>query len=220
MSLTKELKMMSLVLLSKRPDFFDPADYSQYWLDQKNVIPASSVSKQSSFSPLASQVLSDKLNLIVTQEQIQIAPSDASSFKEVISERSVALVKEMPKCELNGMGLNFHWFLSDDKKSYAELSRKYFYNENNPANKFFDDGNEMFGSYLSKDLSKDMRLKLDIKPAILYDIKTSSASEKIQFGFNFHSDLNTENQREKLIEILSAYDKWYKTSEEIINAFQ
>jgi hypothetical protein len=219
MSLIKELKIQTLVLLAKQPADFKPSEFNQYWLDLNKIIPANSLNKLSTFSPLLVQAISEKISIVVTQDQIQIAPTSPDIFKEVITVNAVALIKAMDDISLNGMGLNFNWYLRDEKVGYEELSIKYFLNEKNPATKFFNDGNQMFGDYLSKEINDDIRLKLDIKPTQLHDIKENKSYKAIQFAFNFHSDLKVENQKEKLLEILSNYDKWLKITSDIIESF-
>lgn len=219
MSLIRELKIQTLVLLAKLPANFNPSEFNQYWLDVNKVIPAKSLKKLSIFSPNLVQAISEKVNLVVTKDQILIAPTSPEVFKEIITVNSVALIKAMDDFALNGMGLNFNWYLRDDQIGYEVLSAKYFVNEKNPATKFFNDGNQMFGNYLSKDIDADIRLKLDIKPIQLHDLKENKSIKSIQFSFNFHSDLKGENQKEKLLDILINYDKWLKITSDIITSF-
>lgn len=219
MSLIRELKIQTLVILAKRPAGFKPSEFNQYWLDVNKVIPADSLKKLSTFSPLLVQAISDKVSLVVTRDQIQIAPTSPEIFKEIITVNSVALIKAMDDIALNGMGLNFNWYLRDDQVGYEVLSSKYFLNEKNPATKFFNNGNQMFGNYMSKDIDADIRLKLDIKPIQLYDIKEKKSLKTIQFAFNFHSNMKGENQKEKLLDILANYDKWLKITSDITDSF-
>jgi hypothetical protein len=217
MGLKKELKIHTIVLLAKRPAEFKASDFNQYWLDVNKIIPASSINKLSIFSPLVVQALSEKLNLVVTQDQIQVAPTAPEIFKEIATTNCIALVKEMEAVELSGMGLNFNWYLHDDNIGYEEISSKFFLGDRNPASKYFNDGNQMFGSYLSKDIDSDFRLKLDIKPVTLFDVIEGKNFNTIQCAFNFHSDLKVEKQKDKIIELLSNYDKWFKITEEIMS---
>lgn len=219
MSLIRELKIQTLVLLAKLPSEFKPSEFNQYWLDVNKIIPADSLKKLSIFSPPLVQAISEKVSLVVTQDQIQIAPTSPEIFKEIITVNSVALIKAMDDIALKGMGLNFNWYLRDDQVAYEALSSKYFLNEKNPASKFFNDGNQMFGYYMSKDIDADIRLKLDIKPIQLHDIKENKSLKTIQFAFNFHSDLKVENQKEKLLDILANYAKWLKITSVIIESF-
>lgn len=220
MSLIKELKIQTLVLLAKNPASFNPSDFNQYWLDLNKIIPADALNKLSTFSPVVVQANSKKISLVVTPEQIQIAPNSPELFREIITTNSVNLVNAMQEVPLNGMGLNFNWFLMDDQVGYDVIANKYFLNEKNPATNFFRDGNQMFGNYMSKDLDKDIRLKLDIKPMQLHDIKNNKSINTIQFAFNFHSNLILENQKEKVLDILKNYDKWLKITSEIIELFK
>ena len=72
---------------------------------------------------------------------------------------------------------------------------------------------------MSKDIDTGIRLKLDIKPILLRDIKEKKRLKTIQFAFNFHSDMKEENQKEKLLDIVANYDKWLKITSDIIDLF-
>ncbi|MGA2408006.1 MAG: hypothetical protein ABSF81_14815 [Bacteroidales bacterium] len=220
MPLTKELKIQSFVLLSKKPSVFNPANFSQYWLDHNKIILGSTLDKSSSFTPLFVQAISDNMVLLVTPEQIQISPKSPEKFKNIVSEGIVSMIQNMEIITLNGVGLNFNWFLSDEEVGYEELSRKYFFNANNPGIAFFPKGESLYGEYLSKQIEDDLRLKLDIKPSYLFDIVTGTSKQCIHFAFNFHSDLKSENQYEKVVNLLKRFETWYEVSLKVLNLYQ
>lgn len=219
MSLHRELKIQTLVLLAKRPSSFNPSEFNQYWLDVNKVISAKSLHKQSSFAPNFVQAITESVNLVVTKDQIQIAPSSPETFRDIITKNSVALIRNMEDVPFKGMGLNFNWYLWDDEVDYGNLAKKYFYNTDNPASKYFSEEDCMFGNYMSKDLTQGVRMKLDIKPIILNDLKENKELRLIQLAFNFHSDLMFENQKDQICDIISNYDTWFNLSEEIVNTF-
>lgn len=219
MSIKKELKILSFVLLSKKPSQFNPSEFNLYWLDVHKIIPANTINSNSSFSPVVVQAFAENLTLIVTPDQIQVGPKSPELFKNIVTENLVSLVQNMSKVELNGLGLNFNWYLFDDNNGINELSRKYFFNSNNPATTFFSKDESLFGNYLSKQIDNDIRLKLDIKPAQLFDAISGKSNLCLQFAFNFHSDLQTENQNEKVLDIISKYDILEKITIDIMNFY-
>jgi hypothetical protein len=219
MALRKELKSQSFVLLAKRSRLFIPANYSQYWLDVKGIIPASSIDQKSIFTPQFVQALSGIMNLLVTPEQIQVSTITPEEFETIVSPNLVALVQNIDDAEFNGLGLNINWYLLDDDANLEKLSRKYFFNPNNPGNTFFNIEETTCGAYLSKQIDFDIRLKLDIKPVNLFDAKLMTSNKAIQFAFNFHSDLRVENQREKVIDILKKFDNWSNIAKQIIDLY-
>jgi hypothetical protein len=220
MPITKELKIQSFILLSKKPSVFHPANFNQYWLDTNRIIPGSSLDKGSSFTPLFVQAASDNMVLIITPDQIQISPKSPEKFRSIVSESIVALVQNMEIIDLNGLGLNFVWFLFDEEAGYEELSRKFFFNVNDPGIAFFPKEESLYGDYLSKQIEDDLRLKLDIKPAHLFDVVSNNTKQCIQFAFNFHSDLKVENQYEKVVDLLKRFETWYEISLKVMNLYQ
>ena len=160
----------------------------------------STLDKSSSFTPLFVQGISDNMILIVTPDQIPIYPKSPERFKSIVSENIVSIIQNMEIIPLNGVGLNFNWFLSDDEVGYEELSRKYFFNANNPCIAFFPKEESLYGEYLSKQIEDDIRLKLDIKPAHLFDAVSGNSKPCIQFAFD-PSDLKIGNQYERVVDL-------------------
>lgn len=220
MSLKSEFIIQNVVLLSKVPHVFNPSVFNQYWLHSKGIIEGSQVKEGSIFSPGLAQVITEDMNLVVTPEQIQIASIKTESAKEINTINAVELVKSMDDFSLNAMGLNFNWLIEGIEESNSEISKRFFYCDKNPASSFFNSEDAMFGGYLSKDINTDIRLKLDVKPVNLVDIRQTQQRQALQFGFNFHSDLNVANQKEKVVEIIENYDEWYNISRDIINLFK
>ncbi len=220
MSLIKDLKIPSLVLLANKPGIssFSPAMFNQYWLHSNDIIQYEEIKEHSLFSPEVTQVISDKLNFIATRDQLQFAPVDPSFFKDMVTVKCSKFITAIPEIILTGLGINFSYYVHDENINTIELSKRLFKNESNSIASFFSEDDSKFGMYASKNINSDIRLKLDIKPVDLFDAQTKTLEPRIQFAFNFHSDLKVENSKEKVLEIFAEYSQWYSITKTIMDS--
>ena len=124
---------------------------------------------------------------------------------------------EYSDLSVSAAGVNFH-FYKFSKGDTQNLSKKYFYNENNLINKFFDGDDVNYGYYISKNFD-DARLKLDIKPATVQNLESNVSEKLIQFQFNFHVDFQT-NSKDKLFSVIENYERYYEEAKKIITIYE
>lgn len=205
-------------MLAQQGALFTPSKFDKYWLNSNGIISGEKIHDISIFSPEVVQVITDDLALIIMKEQIQIA-SRSRKFKEVMSQMVVSFVNHMEVIQLQGLGINFNWFIKETEESYGVISKNLFYNQNDPASKYFANSDSMYGSYYSQDISEHVRLKLDIKPASVYDAVEKSTSDCIHFAFNFHANLKGDNQKEIILSIINDFEKFEIISKEIMDLY-
>lgn len=218
MNLNKELKIQTIVLLAHKDEpGFSPGQFDKFWLNETGIIPAEEIKDDSNFSPNGAAIKSDRVNLVVLPHQVQLASTNDGDFSEIATQNCLILIDNIGDINLRGMGINFNWHISDEDSKIEELSKKLFYNKDSSITSKFDQEDAKYGMYLSKNITDDIRLKLDIRPVTITNITSKVTKEIIQFNFNFHSDLKSHDQKTQAKEILSGYEDLKKISIEILN---
>lgn len=94
-----------------------------------------------------------------------------------------------------------------------------FYNSNNKMiEKHFNTEDSSYGFYVSRSY-KESRLKLDVKPSIITNTESKSIKSVINFAFNFHHDLKSEDGKDKILEYLKLYPDYQKQSQLMMNSY-
>lgn len=219
MKFTKELKFQTIVLLAKRPAEFQPNVFNQFWLHSKNIIDGNNIDMSASyFAPEAANIVTPNLTIAVMADQLQIA-SKSLDFNLEMSKTIKPLIHEMPEIELQALGMNFNWFMLNSDISYNELSKTLFNNTKEKASSYFEDPTSKYGVYYSKQINDHIRLKLDIKPAKLFDATDKTHRDSIHFAFNFHSDLLASKQKDQVEEIIDKYEELHGITKTIMDLY-
>lgn len=206
----KEIKGIKNVVLIANS--FNPSVFSQSWLINNQILDEKEFKPQSIFSEQIVQVVTDDLTLLVLPDQLQInANNDEISFENITSKLET-IVTKLPFIPYKKMGINFIHYISSLDKDGNDLTKKYFYNSQQPLYSLFSSVDSRSGICLSKNSSLGSRLKLDIKPVDLRDSKKA-----IQFSFNYHFELN-DNPQNKIIEALGSWNLFYEETKKMVEA--
>lgn len=132
----------------------------------------------------------------------------------LIADKFGRIVAGLGQLPFPAMGLNFFWQEGADEQSVNVLSRRLFFREGVVPFTYFADPNARFGGYMSKEFH-GMRLKLDIKP-ILVPRVNEVPLHRLHFAFNFHKDLDADNQAESIQQTLALWDVAKEQSRTIV----
>jgi hypothetical protein len=195
MALSKDLKIENVVILANN---FNPSIFSTHWLYTKEICKEGEISPVSGYAQNISQTITNEFQLLVLPDQLQFArlPALNGEFLNMAQPkllRIISLLKEVP---YKSSGLNFHWFVYDNKMSIAQLSKELFFISSSKLFNAFESKDSHYGAYLSKDF-EGARLKLDIKP-IKFNLPNQPPMDCIQFAFNYHKDLQKDREYEDL----------------------
>jgi hypothetical protein len=192
----------------------EPQNFNSYWLVKNNLIEEEELSNENVFSKHFVHLNGEYYDVLINGNSIQFQLKNDNLDKFELLIKKIQLFNAKVQNTINvSMGINFNWILDLPKNEYVQLSKKLFYNDNNPIHKLFEDERTCFGSYISKDFEKS-RLKLDIKPILL---SNDFYDGTLNFNFNFHFDLNDENRKD-LDEILDSWNLYFEEAKKIINS--
>lgn len=173
-------------------ELFNPSIFNEYWLRKNKIIsddvaitPASIFTQQ--FVNLQTNVFSAS----IMPNQLQFSYQSEDNINILIK-----LIDALPHIPYKAIGINFTYFLPITSDDGSNASRTRFTNDRTRLYSEFGDDNCRFGAYLSKDFSGS-RLKLNILP-VKAQKYTGVEVERLQYAFNFHSDLIKENSFEEL----------------------
>lgn len=213
MPLIKELKIQNIVILANN---FNPSVINHHWLITNKLLSESDILPNSLFASNGIQLSTEKFNLIVLPDQLQLNIINSKDGVEVVNMFLLPLVDKIQGTPFRACGINFNWFISDSDKNIHSLSKEYFYNKNLSFINDFNDDTSKYGVYLSKDFNGS-RLKLDIKPISARKVDEPLTSDYIQLAFNFHKDLHVEKFHQELIDFLAKFNIYFSESENITN---
>lgn len=202
---------------------FNVNNFDKYFFIKNKIVTEEAILPGSIFDPVGGviQLVTDKFNIVISLQQIIISATKLDDN----SDGTDSIMSQILICggitNTTALGINFHWFLSDDQISFAELSRKFFYNDKIKVfEKFFNTDDSMFGAYASTQF-KDARLKLDVKPNIINNTLTKSTQNVLNFAFNFHFDSkNKSNSGDEILGYLKEYEVYRSESEKIMSIYK
>ena len=203
--MNKKLIEQTIVIVA---DFFNPSAFSQYWFIKEEILKEEDIQKESLFVPGITHVQTDKFNMLVVPDKIQITiKSNNEETHNTIYKLLTLIVQGQQNIPYKALGINFCWELIP-QDSISIYSKNLFYKENMPLYDKFKEDNACFGVYMSQNY-KNARMKLDIKPIILNDDKCMICN------FNFHHDISEAND---IINNLQFRKEYLNKSTEIINS--
>ncbi|HEX4404524.1 MAG TPA: hypothetical protein VH560_06840 [Polyangia bacterium] len=197
---------------------FNPSILSQLWLVKTGVVREEEFVEGPGtiFSDGVVQVTTTRFALLVLPDQIQIAPVSApKESAALVQERLGTVVRTLPHTPYTAVGINFVWHADPGEVPLRTITRKLFSGTSDVYG-YFSDGNSHFGAYLSKDVGLS-RLKLDIKP-ISAQMPDGQIVERLQLGFNFHTDVEGDGPVEAIAKTLGEWDRNFLLSEQIAEA--
>lgn len=214
MALRKELKTNSIVILAQS---FNPSIFNRYWLVSNSYIDNESILPNSVFAPNVTQVASNEFSLLVLPEQLQFNSNPGNKdFESNVEKTLRPIIDRLTEIPYRACGINFHWFVDDDKIGIGELSESLFYYSNSSLHEAFRSEDSRYGVYMSKDF-ENARMKLDVKPITATENSTGEKNEFIQFSFNFHRDLNQKSASDELSNFVNSWIKFKTEAQQIIS---
>ncbi len=209
-----ELVASNTVIVAQQ---FNPSVVSQLWLVRNRIVAEDDFRPGCVFTDMLVQVDAREFQLVVVPPQCQFSPQvDAELQQDLVVERVGGIVRALPHTPYRGIGLNFIWHLTPEDADVPTVSRSLFFCEGGPIHREFLDGNARFGAYLSKD-AFGARLKLDAKP-IIVNQNQDSPQERIQFAFNFHMDVDVNDDPVECIDsLLRRWNEVRDESSRIVN---
>jgi hypothetical protein len=165
---------------------------------------------------MISQINSKQFSLLTLPDRLQFTPNDVTDENgNLVTTKLGNIVTRLPHTPYSGIGLNFIWHLDPEDTGIKEFTKAIFFHDN-PLFREFDTEDARYGGYLSRNIF-GCRLKLDVKP-----ITTISPAKKefLQFLFNFHLDLISDNRVQEIISLLAQWDEAKNMSSRIVRTVQ
>lgn len=169
---------------------FNPTIIGQLWLVRNGVVDEHEFRPGCVYTDMAVQVMTEKFDLTVVPQQFQFTPKvPLERQRELVVEKVGRITRTLPHTPFRGLGLNFNWQFTPEGESIAEACRRLFFKPDCPLHESVDFPDARFGGYMSRDVL-DVRMQLDVKPVTVGP--AGQQTERIQFSFNFHKDLDAE----------------------------
>ena len=210
-----------------------PANMDRYFFVKNGIFKEEEIQPASIFSPGFLRIITEKYSIVSNLMANPVNPAvfinqliltvNTPSSDDKLSEIMTSIVKSANLINCTSLGMNFHWYMNyEGKETSHEISKKYFYSDKIKLfSDFFTTDDAHYGVYASKNIKK-ARLKLDVKPILYNDIipVVSIGKSAIQFGFNFHIDVDKKESTAELIGHLSEYNEYFKESEKIMSIYK
>lgn len=202
----------SIVVIAARQ--FNPSILTQLWLVRNGILAEDEFAPGCIFTDDISQVQTNKFHLVAIPQQLQFAPNVSNDAEiQLLSDKLGGIVRALPHTPYTAIGLNFVYHKQPADVSAA--SKRAFFQPGSQLFRVFDTPTSHFGGYMSKDWC-NMRLKLDIKP--IYIEEGGHKENRLQFGFNFHRDLQAEHAVTQIQECLQLWPQAKAESDTMIES--
>ncbi|MGY5846008.1 hypothetical protein ACW6QP_01200 [Salegentibacter sp. HM20] len=196
---------------------FVPSKFDKLFFIKSELIEENEFLETSSFTPNMTRILTSRFVLTIRSSQILIA--NRKDFNDDFIKDIVFKIISDENSECSAAGVNFKWFVFNED-DIEEHTRKAFYPTNSKViNRHFDKSNSAFGYYASTDF-KGSRMRMDIKPSLIKNIKEDSEQKILQFEFNFHLNFQQEKSNKDLFEKLNNYNSYLAEAEKIIEEYE
>jgi len=194
---------------------FIPSKFDKFFFIKNNVFKENEL-EDSIFSEHFIQIRTDTVIILISSSNLSITSKDLEDPKH--ADFVLEKIIENSDIHCTAIGINFDYFMYMGNNKLEEVSKKYFYQKNTLVDSFFNVEDAAFGFYVSKDF-KQARLKLDIKPQLVYDTFESKQKNVLSFEFNFHSDLEEETSADKILSIIKDAPDYFEETKNIMNIY-
>jgi hypothetical protein len=203
------------VLLAQQ---FNPTILKQSWLERYGILATGDLESGSLFSDVLVQVRSRQFHMLLLPDQLHFMPVvPAAEQQRLIVDKLGGIVVRLPETPYRALGLNFVWQLTTADGNKKRSARDLFFIQGSPLYDRFNAEDARFGAYLSKDFA-GFRLKLDIKPIVIPGGDQTESG--LQFAFNFHVDITSENSAPQIIERLGQWEEVLREAEGILSTVE
>jgi len=207
-----DLKIRNIVLVG----LFNLNDFDKYFFIKNEILAEGDFQNNYIYQPPnIIQINTKTIQVVILPTQFIATSLNPLEVTDNIATIVRLILKNSKTSSISGLGINFQWFFSDEKKSMHEISKQFINPADSVQNSEFNTQDSHFGLYMSKNF-KDARLKLDIKPSIISE--KSNKIEAIQFAFNFHFEINSTNV-EDIDKFLSDYADYYQKASNIMSFY-
>lgn len=196
---------------------FQVSKFDKFFFIKNLIFQENEILETSVFLDQFVQVVTLKFNIQILQNQLVIALINMDEGGD-IDELARKIIANS-EFSATAVGVNYHYYMFTEGK-LNEISKKYFYLENNKLiDAFFNEDNVNYGYYLSKNIGKS-RLKLDIKPSLVTNVSLGENEDILSFAFNFHADLTALNTKNQVLEVLNESYIYNQESQNIMNIYE
>lgn len=188
-------------------EFFNPSVFNQYWFIKEGLLKEEDIQKESLFVPGITHIQTNKFNMLVIPEKIQITlKCNEEEACEIVCNMLTKIAQYQANIPYKALGLNYCWKL-EPKESISIFSRNIFCKKDIELYKAFNEEDARFGTYISQNYKKS-RMNLDIKPVFWAD------KECMICNFNFHHEVSNTND---IIEYQQFWKEYLDKTKEIVN---
>jgi hypothetical protein len=196
---------------------FNPSIIRESWLLREGLLLEGELQPGYVFTEQVAQIPTPRFNIVVVPQQLQFAPSGRETAKDVVDGVLSKIIEKLQHTQYTAVGINFVWRLdAEPEETIMAASRRLFLSGASPLAAEFSAEDANFGFYASKDVGKECRLKLDIKP--MHTIHPTGGREHfLNAAFNFHCDVAEENAASQIIEALSRWSEFEELSARMVD---
>ena len=211
-----QLVVSNVVVVAKS---FNPSIFSQPWLVRNGVVGEEEFLPGCVFVEGLSQVMTRSFDMLVVPDRLQFspkaephgegdaAPAVAVPEGELITDKVGKIIRTLPHTPYIAVGINFVWQEPPQgNEGISELSRRLFGNPHSAIHREFAAVDARFGTYMSKDISGGMRLKFDIKPAIVA-VPTGGTEDRLVLVVNFHKEIAEGDRVQQVVDTVGRWNE-------------
>jgi len=206
----------AVVILARQ---FNLSILTRKWLSKNGLMPDDEDAVEGFlFSEQLVQVTTPEFALVVLPEQLQfIIREKANDPEKMVREILGQLITKLPHTPYKAIGVNFNWHFVPEEGGTESVTRTMFFSAEKPIFQRFDDPTARFGTYMSRDFNT-FRLKMNIHP-IRVETEPGVGEDRIFFGFNFHQDVPTGEERVAEL-LVDGLGKWADLRQEAMETIR
>jgi hypothetical protein len=211
-----KLRIKNIVLVG----LFPIQNFDKYFFIKNKIASDEEISTLSVFNALNGvQLNTDRFQIVIQLTQLVITDLKPQENNNEIAKILETMILTAPITQITAMGINFHWYMTDNSKPIEAFSKELFYNQDvKLLSDYFNAPDSRYGLYASANF-KDARLKLDVKPSTIQEVGASSPTDLIAFIFNFHIDL-IKGREGMVFECLSDYESYIQESKKVVSIYK
>lgn len=203
--MNKGLPQTSVVVVASQ---FNPSIVTQYWLIKNSIFAEEDFTKDCMFSAEMVNIVTDSLNIRLSPKMLTafLLTNNFDRDFESVNNKITKILNLLPETPFDAVGMNFMWRIDTEDKAVSDFGKSLFFKSDSKLFEEFNTEDAGFGAYMSKNVL-GCRLKMEIKP--VFQVIDNNICSRMQFVFNFHLDLTSENKSAEILEFLA---KWKEAS--------
>jgi hypothetical protein len=192
---------------------FNPTVFGQLWLVSNGIVGENDFESGCVFTDQVVQVQAKEFALLVVAQQLTLTPRNPVGAQSLVLEKMQTMTGLLSHTPFTGVGLNFVWVT--DPLDAASISRRLFCG---PAGVYPEFGapDARFGAYMSKDVSGDCRLRLDVRPIHSRpQVSANPREERLQLAFNIERILD-QAKVDAIAAVTGRWDEFRELSQGLV----